>query len=79
MEQTFNAAEITVGFHPDGYRIDKTASPMNRYTKWQILPGNQWCNPEPVCFDSLPQQGWFPKDRFDWDEINMKEERNLSL
>jgi len=79
MEQTFKAAEITVGFHPDGYRIDKTASPMNRYTKWQILPGNQWCNPEPVCFDSLPQQGWFAKDRFDWDEINMKGERNLSL
>jgi len=79
MEQTFKAIEISVGFHPDGYRIDKTASPMNRYTKWQILPGNQWCNPEPVCFDSLPQQGWFAKDRFDWDEIDMRGERNLSL
>jgi hypothetical protein len=70
MDQTFNAVEITVGFHPDGYRIDKTASPMNRYTKWHILQGNQWCNPEPVCFDSLPQHGWFAKDRFDWDKSN---------
>jgi uncharacterized metal-binding protein len=26
MEQTFKAAEINVGFHPDGYRIDKMAS-----------------------------------------------------
>ena len=68
MDQTFNAAEITVGFHPDGYRIDKTASPMNRYTKWQVQSGNRWRNPEPVCFDSLPQQGWFAKDKFDWDK-----------
>ena len=70
MEQTFNAEQIAVGFHPDGYRIDKTTSPMNRYTKWEILPGNKWRNPEPICFDSLPQDGWFVKDRFDWDKPN---------
>jgi len=70
MEQTLNAEQITVGFHPDGYRIAKTASPMNRYTKLEILSGNKWCNAEPICFDSLPQEGWFAKDRFDWDKPN---------
>lgn len=63
---TLDAEEVTVGFHPSGYRIDKTASPMNRYTKWDILPGNRWRNPEPVCFGSLPSDGWFERDRFDW-------------
>lgn len=70
MEQIFKAAEINIGFHPAGYRTDKTASPMNKYTKWDTCPGNHWCNPELVCFDSLPQQGWFAKDRFDWDRVN---------
>jgi len=79
MEQTFSATEIKVGFHPAGYRIDKTASPMNRYTKWEILQGDQWRNPKPVCFDSLPQQGWFAKDKFDWDKVNMTGERNTRL
>ena len=74
MEQTLNAEQITVGFHPDGYRIDKTALAMNRYTKWQIATGNKWCNPEPVCFDALPYQGWFAKDRFDWDKPNVTED-----
>ncbi len=73
MEQVFNAEQITVDFHPDAYRIDKTASPMNRYTKWEILPGNKWRNPEPVCFDTLPKEGWFAKDRFDWDKSNNTE------
>jgi hypothetical protein len=68
MDQTFEVKDITVGFHPDGYRIDKTASAMERYTQWEILPGNRWQNPRPVCFDSLPREGWFAKDRFDWDE-----------
>ena len=67
MNQTFKATEIEVGFHPDGYRIDKSASPMNRYTKWEVSPERQWHNPKPVCFDSLPQNGWFKKDKFDWD------------
>jgi len=66
MDPVLNAKDVTVGFHPDGYRIDKTASSMNRYTMWQILQGNQWRNPKPVCFDSLPQQGWIATDKFDW-------------
>ena len=71
MEQTFNPAEIRVGFHPDGYRIDKTTSAMNRYTKWDIVQANHWCNPKPVCFDSLPQKGWIAKDKFDWDKSSV--------
>jgi hypothetical protein len=39
---------------------------MNRYTKWEILPGNRWACPTPVCFHSLPERGWFKKDRFNW-------------
>ena len=70
MEQTFSATEINVGFHPDGYRIDKMASPMNRYTKWEISSGNRWYDPVPVCFDSLSRGGWFVKDRFDWEKSN---------
>jgi len=73
MEQTFTATEIVVGFHPNGYRIDKTTSPMNRYTQWQLLPDGHWCNPKPVCFDSLPQRGWFAKDKFDWDKLNIED------
>jgi len=61
MEQTFSAEEIDVGFHPDGYRTDKTASPMNWYTKWKMLPGNKWCGPEPVCFDVLPGKAGLQK------------------
>jgi hypothetical protein len=78
MDPVLNVKDVVIGFHPAGYRIDKTASPMNRYTKWNIIESH-WCNPKPVCFDSLPQHGWFAKDRFDLDEINMKGERNLSL
>lgn len=73
MDQTFDATEIEVGFHTAGYRIDKTASAMNRYTKWNVAPGKGWCDPQPVCFDSLPQRGWFKKDRFDWDKIRVVE------
>ena len=74
MDSILDAKDIVVGFHPDGYRIDKTALPMNRYTKWDILSGNRWSDPKPVCFDSLPQQGWFAKERFDWDKNNITEE-----
>ncbi len=70
MDLMLNATDVTVGFHPNGYRIDKTASPMNRYTKWEILPGNKWRNPEPICFDTLPKEGWFAQDRFDWNKPN---------
>jgi hypothetical protein len=74
MNSTFCSNEIDVGFHPDGYRIDKTALPMNRYTKWQVIPGKRWCNPKPVCFDSLPQNGWIKVDKFDWDHLNTNQE-----
>ena len=67
MQSKHNAKDITIGFHPDGYRIDKNASPMNRYTKWEIRAGNYWCNPKPVCFDSLPANGWMAVEKFDWD------------
>jgi hypothetical protein len=67
----FEATEINVGFHPDGYRIDKTASPMNRYTRWEVSPGSRWTNPVPVCFDALPPKGWIKKDKFDWDRGSM--------
>ena len=70
MEKGHKASEINIGFHPAGYRIDKTASPMNRYTKWEILQGDKWCNPKPVCFDSLPRQGWFAVDKFDWENVD---------
>jgi hypothetical protein len=50
---------IQIGFHAEGYRIDKTASPMDFYTKWQITPEGKWINPKPTCFDSMPQEGWY--------------------
>jgi hypothetical protein len=68
MEQTFKATEINVGFHPDGYRIDKTASPMNLYTKWQISDDGRWHSPVPVDFDALPEDGWFKVEGFDWNQ-----------
>jgi len=68
MENTYEAEQIEVGYHPDGYRIDKTASPMNRYTKWTISSDGKWSNPKPVCFDSIPQEGWLKTERFEWDE-----------
>ncbi len=66
----YKATEIEVGFHPDGYRIDKTASPMNRYTKWETHSGHRWTHPRPVCFDSLPVDGWFKTDGFEWDQAD---------
>lgn len=71
-ETCFDATEINVGFHPGGYRIDKTASPMNRYTKWEILAGNRWAHPTPVCFHSLAEKGWIKKDKFDWSKDSME-------
>jgi hypothetical protein len=68
MEQTFKATEIKVGFHPDGYRIDKTASPMSLYTKWQVSDDGRWHSPEPVDFDALPEDGWFKTKGFNWNQ-----------
>jgi len=66
MDRTFRATEIAVGFHPDGYRIDKTASPMNLYTKCQISDDGHWHSFKPVGFDVLPLEGWFKSEGFDW-------------
>jgi len=66
MAETFNAQEIKIGYHPGGYRIDRTASAMNRYTKWRIQGDGHWESPVPVCFDSLPVEGWFKCGPFDW-------------
>ncbi len=66
MDSPLNASDVTVGLHPNGYKIDKTASAMNRYTKWEITENNQWKNPKPICFDSMPQEGWIAADKFDW-------------
>ena len=65
--ETFKAVDINIGYHPDGYRIDKTASAMNRYTRWNIPLDGEWCNPRPVCFDSLPEGGWVRTDGIDWE------------
>ena len=58
MDKKLKATEIQIGFHPEGYRIDKTASAMDLYTKWEITPEGKWTNPKPTCFDSMPQEGW---------------------
>ena len=65
MTQTFTASEIKKGYHPDGYRIDKNASPMDYYTRWEIAPDGKWINPRPSCFDSMPQHGWRKTDSFE--------------
>lgn len=67
--KTYMANEIEVGYHPDGCRIDKTASPINYYTKWKIRLGGKWVNPKPVCFFSLPEAGWIKIEKFNWDDI----------
>ena len=58
MEKTYKVKEINIGFHPDGFRIDKTTSPINFYTKWQISDDGQWHSCRPVDFDVLPLEGW---------------------
>lgn len=66
MQSTYDADEVQVAYHPYGFRIDKTADPLNRYTKWEITDDNQWKNPTPVCFHSMPGKGWIKVDSFDW-------------
>lgn len=68
MVKTYRNTEIEIGYHPDGYRIDKTASPMNFYTKWEISDDGKWKSFKPVDFDDLPQEGWIKCEGFDWDE-----------
>jgi len=79
MDTVLEAEEVTIGFHPEGYRIDRTATPMNRYTKWQIISGKVWCEPKPVCFDSLPQSGWIAVDKYDWNQRNIAKGSRISL
>ena len=62
MDTILNAKDVVVGFHPGGFRIDKTASPLNFYTRWEISGEGKWKNPTPVCFDSLPAEGWIKVD-----------------
>ncbi len=64
--ETYKAEEVSIGYHPEGYRIDKTTSPMNRYTQWEIKPDGKWVVPKPVCFDSMPVEGWIKVAKFDW-------------
>ncbi|MBN1574969.1 MAG: hypothetical protein JW913_00350 [Chitinispirillaceae bacterium] len=59
MTRTFKANEIESGYHPSGYKIDKTAPPMDFYTKWKIDDTGEWHDPVPVCFDSMPAEGWY--------------------
>jgi len=66
MNETHKAEDIKTGYHPGGFRIDKTASPINRYTKWDIAPDGSWTNLKPVCFHSLPEDGWIEVESFDW-------------
>jgi hypothetical protein len=79
MKLTYNVQEVTIGFHPEGYRIDRSAAPLNRYTQWDILPGNRWRHPRPVCFHELPTEGWIVKDKFDWDKCTETEINNVTL
>ena len=67
MEKTHKATETEIGFHYKGYRIDKTASPMDIYTKWNVNINGRWTDPKPVCFDSLPIDGWRKAKSFKWD------------
>lgn len=61
-EKTVKAGEVRIGYHPEGYRIDKTAAPMDYYTKWQITPDGEWTDPRPTCFDSMPPEGWHAEE-----------------
>ena len=66
MEKVYSVKEITTGFHPVGFRIDKTTSPINFYTKWQISEGGAWHSPEPVDFMAFPEKGRIKSEGFDW-------------
>lgn len=63
------ASEIFVGYHPDGFRIDKTAAPMDRYTKWSIAENGDWSEAQPVCFHALPENGWVSMEKFNLQKI----------
>lgn len=52
------ASEIDTGYNPLGFKIDKGADPLNRYTQFKIDEHGKWINGKPVCFHSIPQEGW---------------------
>ena len=62
MQQTFQSHEIEIGYHPSGYKIDKTASPLERYTRYDIDENDNWYNCVPVRFDEMPSDGWIKFD-----------------
>ena len=64
VKTVLHANEVVVGYHPAGFRIDKTATPMHRYTQWRILDDGCWVDPRPVCFHALPEEGWVAVERF---------------
>ena len=64
--EMFKVTEIKIGYHPDGFRIDRTASPMNYYTRWDISEDGTWHNPKPVDHDIFPEDGSHKADSFDW-------------
>lgn len=68
MQKTYPREEVNIAYHPTGYRIDKTASPMNFYTRWQIDEEERWREFEPVDFDALPRFGWIKSKGFNWNE-----------
>lgn len=67
MQETLKSDEVVVGYHPSGFRIDKTAPPMNMYTQWTVTSSGCWVNPKAVCFHTLPSDGWVKVEKFDWD------------
>ena len=68
MTEKYRVNDIEKGWHPDGYRIDKTASPIYFYTHWDVDDQGQWRNCRPVDFDVFPRDGWIRCDGFDWDK-----------
>ena len=55
---TYHTTEIETGYHPQGYRIDKRTKSLSRYTQWTINADGKWVDAKPVCFHSLPVDGW---------------------
>jgi len=69
MKSLEKACDIETGYHPEGYRIDKTTLPMNRYTKWEIKNDGSWSKMQPVCFQTMPESGWIKVNGFGWENI----------
>ena len=65
---SIKASDIETGYHPDGFRIDRTTDPINRYTRWRINGDGEWEFEKPVCFHQLPEDGWIETDGFDWEK-----------